>query len=360
TTMVIGRLDQRLKEKKTLNTARANFQHYAFSYSGVSGGSVGLSLLCARRLTNPAAVTATDTLFYPTHSLQIFHHDYLTASLVGLFGRDALMSLIGLNWYDDRARLQEKNWELYTAAYEIDFTLPMIAAWQKPQKEVPLLFANTYDINTGYKGIIAPLRLSQKDFPGSILLHDLIDANQDLRISTVAFVSSRFPYVSPSAKFNDQHHFMDGGTLENSGAETSLQVITVFKSVLDSLQRFDQTFKNLKVQLNILSLPNSIPVLDSLERVKNLYEPLAPALGIINSTNGNTLKADSINRFLAKKNNWNYFSIHPRVKKIKVANVWPVLPLGWQISDYALEQMVLSVNEENRAIDSVLATIIIR
>src|SRR5690606_28859296 len=105
---------------------------------------------------------------------------------------------------------------------------------------------------------------------------------------------------------------------------------------LDSLKLHDPTYKDLKIKYNFLSLPNTIPVLAETERVKNLYEPLAPALGILNSTNGNTLKADTIIRYLAQKNNWNYFSIHPTVKKIKVANVWPVLPLGWQISDYAL------------------------
>ena len=161
--------------------------------------------------------------------------------------------------------------------------------------------------------------------------------------------------IYTTAKFNEQHHFTDGGTLEKSGTETSLQVLTVFKSVLDSLQSIDESFKNLKIKFNFLSLPNSIPMIDSLERVKNLYEPLAPAMGILNTTNGNTLKADSINRFLAQRNNWNYFSINPTIKKIKVANVWPVLPLGWQISDYALEQMVLSVIDSKSLVYSVMA-----
>ncbi|MET3115682.1 hypothetical protein AAKU52_003434 [Pedobacter sp. CG_S7] len=354
TTMVISRLDQLLRKNTEKGSLYNDFQHYAFSYSGVSGGSIGLSLLCAARISNNEN-QLNDTLFYPENSLKIYKNDFLTANLVGLFGRDALMSLIGFSWYPDRARIQEKNWEYHTSKQGLNYAIMLGAGWHDPKKEVPLFFSNTYDINTGFKGLVAPVILNKKDFPGTILLQEMIDKNQDLRLSTAAFISARFPYISPTAKFNEQHHFTDGGTLEKSGAETSLQVLTVFKSVLDSLRSNDESFKNLNIKFNFLSLPNSIPVIDSLERVKNLYEPLAPAMGILNSTNGNTLKADSINRFLAQKNNWNYFSINPTIKKIKVANVWPVLPLGWQISDYALEQMALSVNDSKSLLYTILA-----
>ncbi|MEJ5961031.1 patatin-like phospholipase family protein [Pedobacter immunditicola] len=353
TTMVIGRLDQLLQENQGHPALPNNFQHYAFSYSGVSGGAVGLSLLAAARISDESYPTI-DTLFYPVNSLQIYHHDYLTANLAALFGRDAFMALIGQHWYPDRARLQEKNWEFHTLKYGLHYATLLGNGWQPPQKNIPLFFSNTYDIKTGFKGILAPVRLSEDDFPGSILLQELIDENQDLYLSTAAFVSARFPYVSPTAKFDEQHHFTDGGTLENSGAETSLQVLTVFKYVLDSLQLHDATYRDLKIRINILSLPNSVPVMDSLERVKNLYEPLAPALGILNSTNGNTIKAETIIRLRAEENNWNYYSVNPRVLKIKTDNVWPVLPLGWQISDYALEQMVLSVTGPNSGLQPIL------
>jgi hypothetical protein len=353
TTMVIGRLDQLLQDNTPDDEPGHDFQHYAFSYSGVSGGTIGLSLLCAGRIQQQGKAMA-DSLFYPVNSLKIYHHDYLTATLVALFGRDALMALVGLNLYPDRARLQEKNWELFTGEQGLNFHTLLGEGWKDPKKEVPLFFSNTYDINTGFKGLLAPVLLNKKDFPGTILLQEQIPENQDILLSTAAFISSRFPYLSPTAKFDEKHHFMDGGTLENSGAETSLQVFKVFKSVLDSLQLYDASYKNIKVKFNFLSLPNSVPVMDSLQRVKNLYEPLAPALGILNSTNGNTLKADTINRYMAEQENWNYFSINPTVKKIKVANVWPVLPLGWQISDYALEQMVLSVTDQKSVVHLVL------
>ncbi len=55
TTMVIGRLDQLLRENVLKDSLAHDFQHYAFSYSGVSGGAVGLSLLSAGRISDSTA-----------------------------------------------------------------------------------------------------------------------------------------------------------------------------------------------------------------------------------------------------------------------------------------------------------------
>ncbi len=35
------------------------------------------------------------------------------------------------------------------------------------KKNLPLFFSNTYDINSGFKGLIAPVTLNKEDFPGS-------------------------------------------------------------------------------------------------------------------------------------------------------------------------------------------------
>lgn len=348
TTMVIGRLDQLLRQSG--GTSTTDFQHHVFSFSGASGGTIGLSILHAARQDS----LTSQSRFYPGQAIKLFRHDYLTATLAGLLGRDAFMSLLGIKLYPDRARLQERNWEAYMAAYQINYQVPFFHGASTTSTDVPLLFSNTYDINTGAKGILAPVQLYKKDFPGSVLVQHLLPPGKDLYLSTAAFVSARFPYVSPTAKFNEQYHFTDGGTLENSGAETSLQVYRVFEAVLDSLRNRDPAFNGAAIKINFLSLPNSVPVMDSVQRVKNLYEPLAPALGLLNSTNGNTLKADTINRYLAQKNNWNYYSINPVVKRI-TSNVWPVLPLGWQISDYALQQMEVNILDPKSPIYQVLS-----
>lgn len=94
--------------------------------------------------------------------------------------------------------------------------------------------------------------------------------------------------------------------------------------------------------------------IDSLESVTNLYEIAAPPLGISNNRNGNTVKSDSINRFSAKGNGWGYFSI--RAKEIRINGAWPILPLAWQISDYALLQMKTTINDQQKIFDFMLAS----
>ena len=60
TATAIGKLDDTLRTKNGLS---AGFQHYAFSYSGASGGTIGLSLLCAARIPY-AAHPENDLVFF--------------------------------------------------------------------------------------------------------------------------------------------------------------------------------------------------------------------------------------------------------------------------------------------------------
>lgn len=356
TTFVIGRLDQVLRESKNNHLPVRDFQHYVFSYSGASGGTVGLSLLCASRIQMVKNSSKTDTTFYPYNTLNLFKHDYLTANLVGIFGRDALMSSIGANWYADRARLQEISFEQYMDKSGLHYKIPLSSGWHDKGMDVPLFFSNTYDINTGFKGLIAPVKLNPDDFPGTVLIQDLLKPHQDLLLSTAALISARFPYVSPTAKFDEEHHFTDGGTLENSGAETSLQVIRVFQAGLDSLMKYDQELRNAHIKINILSLPNSIVNEEKGEEAKNMSEIFAPLLGILKSSDGNTRKAELNNAQQAAKYGWNYFSVRPL--RMNINNAWPVLPLGWQISNDALKLLQQSVIHPDSKIYPVAASMV--
>ena len=50
--------------------------------------------------------------------------------------------------------------------------------------------------------------------------------------------------------------------------------------------------------------------------------------------------------------NWNYFTMRPT--EININDAWPVLPLGWQISDDALKAMAISIEGQHREIDTIL------
>jgi len=348
-TMVVGELDLRVLALQGSNRISNDFQHHVFSFSGASGGTIGFSLLSADRLNVKDSIASAKL---SPDSTRVYKYDYLTANVVGIFGRDVFMTVIGGNWYDDRSRLQERDFEgVLSNKFGMDYSVPLREAWKKENLDLPLLFSNTYDINTGKKGIVAPVLLNKTDFPGCVFIQDLMKAEKlDLPLSAAAFLSARFPYVCPTGKFDEKHHFTDGGTLENSGAETSRQVIAVFERVLAKPE-----FADLGVSINILSISNSILTVEYPTQDRNLYEVVAPALGILQTISSNALRADTINSVIAAQNkmkNWSYNKIQPTREMI--AKNWPVLPLGWQISDEALEVMKKSLHDQKAKIDTVL------
>lgn len=348
-TMIVSELDSLVLASRGSKRISDDFQHHVFSFSGASGGTIGFSLLTADRLK--ARDSISSGRFYPDNT-KVFEYDYLTANVVGVFGRDLFMTMIGGNWYDDRSRLQERGFEgILKDKFGMDYDISLREAWKKDNMDLPLLFSNTYDINTGKKGIVAPVLLEKDDFPSCVFIQDLMRAKKlDLPLSAAAFLSARFPYVCPTGKFDEKHHFTDGGTLENSGAETSRQVIAVFERVLA-----EDEFTGLNVTINILSISNSILSVDYPTKDKNLYEVVAPALGILETISSNALKADTINKVMAmrqKMKGWSYNKIQPTREMI--AGNWPVLPLGWQISDHALEVMKKSIKDQRAKIDNVL------
>jgi hypothetical protein len=351
TTMVIGTLDKEMRAD-TGKFNKLGFQHYAFSYSGASGGTVGLMLLDASRYAHLKDL-ANDQFFYPHNSWSLYGTDNLTSDIIALLGRDMVYSSFGLSGIPDRARLMEMDWEQNALHRNIDLKLPFMSMWYDSKTELPLLFSNTYDIPSGNKGIIAPVLLNSKDFPSAIFLEQEIPGRGDMRVSTAGFLSARFPYVSPTAKLNNNRHFTDGGTIENSGGETSLQVIKVFESVRAKLIADNHPIlKN--ISINILALPNSIAGIESPVYDKNFYEPLGPPLGALNVGGANSVRAELINcRLPTKTNGYTYVSFQPSAYKFNGKPFWPVLPLGWQISNAALEALEHSATMPSSKLDTI-------
>ncbi len=321
------------------------FQHYVFAYSGASGGTIGSSLLCAAR--------AHDTLITPSGWKSFFENDFLTPVIIGMTGRDVWNSAFGADFCNDRAVLQEKIWEKHLADMHVSYDSPFHKYWDTtwaPAFDVPLLFANSYDADAGLKAIAAPVKLDTSDFPGSVFVENLIvDSFKYLRLSTAAFLSARFPYISPSGKMNDYTHLMDGGLKENSGAETSLEILKVFKQTLSEFTAADPL---MSIRVYTLSLPNTVKGTDSLLKTSNLFELTSTFTALMNNWVGNSIKADSILSLDANLFDYSYFQVRPL--GVTVDGIRPVLPLGWQISDYALRQISQSIDSQKVKLTSLV------
>jgi len=325
-----------LRSNSPYLSTRFDFQHYVFSYSGASGGTMGAAVLCAQRYTQLTAKPVsphTDSLF--------FSNDFLTPVIVPLLGRDVWFAFTGQQWVEDRARVQERTWEYHAKTSHPAFRLDqkMSSYWNNPSisGEVPLLFSNSYLLDSGLKAIVAPVRLDPQDFPATYLVNNRIGGrsidSQELRLSTAALLSARFPFISPAGELDDFHHFMDGGLKENSGAETSSQLRMVLQRALDR-----RGWTPDSVRIIMLSVNNSVSAVDSVQIAKNVFELSAPLTALMNNWVGNTIKADALNEKDTATGHYKYFLVRPECSTDS-SNLQPVLPLGWQISDASLTFM---------------------
>jgi hypothetical protein len=338
-----------------------DFEHYVFAYSGASGGTIGASVLCAQRYHELKSQE-----FAPADYNSFYKNDFLTPVLIPLLGRDIWFSFLGGKVIDDRGRIQERTWEHHAARQlHFDYGRPLRDYWydkdQLVKYEIPLLFANTYDIDQGLKAIAAPVLLSATDFPVAFRINDDLALSYSnarrMRLSTAAFLSARFPYISPEAKYDGNHHFLDGGLKENSGAETAGEI----RRCLEAATQLPGGGRDSSIQFYMLSLPNAIKETDTIKKAKNVFELTAPLTALMNNWVGNTYKADSVNAMLQHKYGYIYQVIRP-VEPPKNSTMIPVLPLGWQISNLALDYIDASIRhpENKRKIDALVNRICYR
>ena len=277
-------------------------------------------------------------------------------------------------WWD-RAAIQEELWARYGRELGLNLDSPFYSIWDPARAgrrayDVPLLFANSLNVDDGLKGICAPVELDKADFPGMVVIGERVqamsadahsggDSLQTLSLITGAFLSARFPYISPSGKIGAAYHFIDGGLTDNSGAGTSAAIFFALSRAItiELEQGKDTAYVSLlrKLRFYFVSISNSatttlqVPPPDARRIVNNRFEPFNPVVGIINSgTNGNAMEADSALRSRFAGNPMyaalygGYFSVWPNVFCINSGTdsaYCPLAPLGWQISQPSLKRL---------------------
>jgi hypothetical protein len=343
TALVMNRLDEITFDS---TAGKKTFQDHVFAYSSASGGTFGALTLCASRKENSKPIDNA--------SLKKFLlSDFLSPTIIGVTGRDIGLSVFGklLDWVKlpmrDRAALQEITWEKeYNRCFHSDLLRKDFSKiWEgDDQKKIPLLLANTYQLDSGLKAIVSPVKLPSQSFPSTIMMYELANG-KGLRASTSALLSGRFPLIYPAGELR-KNHFMDGGLKENSGAETASELYSYLDSLLNTPEFKD--YRSL-VEFNVLSLPNTAIADWSAKEKKSKKKfnyPLAPLTALRKNWEGNSLKADSLNRVRFSDN---YFSIRPDTAKVKDeygVEYKAVLPLGWQLSDQAVNRMTQSIERQ--------------
>lgn len=253
-----------------------------FAISGVSGGSYGAAVVAAALAarTGPAApcpATAPATWYGGSVSgwrdcLEgLTAGDYLTATFFGLAFHDQVQLFL-----QDRAALLERSWE-DTFAREVSqagakaapaaagrLAEPFLGAPRDPARWVPFLVLNGTSVETGQRIVTTDLQPTFAAvrrcptggptaecpiFTHAIDFHSLVRSDLDVRLSTAATNSARFPVISPPGSIYQVDtdvvdRIVDGGYFENFGAESALELAQAMVDVEPRLAPFVLVISN--------------------------------------------------------------------------------------------------------------------
>lgn len=185
-----------------------------FAANGASGGSVGIASAVAERLATSSPRLPTpvkDPWFRTQLSSDKRSSDALSPTLGHAVLRDGLLGAFGVFVGADRAATLEDAW-----AYRWHKTRPngcdgtgdrpitdlgFVSLRQHCSAPLPIMLFNGTDVDSGLRVNVAPEKFNDRfgdDVPWE--LRDFLGDSQDLRLFTAAFLSARFPLISPTGR----------------------------------------------------------------------------------------------------------------------------------------------------------------
>jgi hypothetical protein len=218
------------------------FGQHIFAISGVSGGSVGAAIFASavaklqpdvRRLD----CRPTSDRSYQTYVEKFVRRDLLSPTLWLMLVPDVVQFLIPFPAVRSYDRALGLEYALEAAGLELGskgyFDGVMGSSW-KPTEATPALFLNTARAGRGEQLYAAPIQMVSIGGTDK-RLQSLLNGS-DLRTSTAAGLSARFPFVSSTGRLTTRTaqfrpmdkpytiSLVDGGYVENSGLETALLI----------------------------------------------------------------------------------------------------------------------------------------
>lgn len=243
------------KALATLTDEVQGFDQHIFAISGVSGGSIGSTIYrMALKNHHLNKSTSANSQTLPSLSARIDHffddRDALSTILASLLFGDLTQRFFPLpvaHW--DRALglelALENRWSSKGKPFDLNasfYTDQMTPA----AYSLPYLALNTTEVESGRRYVLAPFDMS-KSMSSDAEIHQPWPSHpdrpfqRDLRFSTAAALSARFPIASPYGFFADRsessgpgRRFVDGGLYDNSGAITAAEIVENLKIIAES------------------------------------------------------------------------------------------------------------------------------
>lgn len=318
------------------------FAWHNFAISGVSGGSVGasvfVSLLKRKQVEpnpcKPDMVTNSQLLLKDSmvdQSGRILDQDYLSPLLSGLLFGDLLQAVLPVPIpILDRARALDSSLEVSFenptfiggdgSRQGSNFANPLLQAFTdhwNPRAGWPALILNTTDVQTGQRRVMAPFQVGDNGdqflpvWPGEVLA--------GVKLSTGAFLSARFPWVTPSGWYKSASggvtYLVDGGYYDNSGLATAREV----------MEAIDQAGLGGRIVTKLIILTGAP---GEPGPMRGLNDVLDPIRAMLNTWGVRPIEAiRSADQTLNNSSNSRY-----RARIVHLRGLLYGLPLGWRLS----------------------------
>ena len=282
------------------NGERGFYNDRVFLTSGASGGSIGLSMYTLLK-----ARWGDDLPLIRQRIETIGATNFLSGDFAGLLTRFPLNYLPEQLVEDGPRRFQDRAEAMAEAYLDIVFAPrtdegyrllkkePYWHLWAEADYRMPLFVANTARGEDGVRGVVYPLVHEDALTPGVLDLGR--NRNGAISFPGAAFLSNRFPLMSPPARIIGKGHFLDAGSADNSGLATIYDFLRYMKAAatvdtsrlssdpavrMATLDRARMYQRFLDRKIVVVSVRNALsrfvrdeflPVLDSINRF--YYQP---------------------------------------------------------------------------------------
>jgi hypothetical protein len=217
-----------------LDGKTSGFRDHLFSVSGVSGGSVGATVYRALIALPPNQLSEKCPSGVMACAQKILGAESLGPLAAAMLYPDLAQRFWPFPMLPDRAAALEKAWENAFNDITGENGLNSSLAELSQRRAWPALFLNATWSDTGRRIVASNLRYADAPSPEATAFirskDQLSILGYDLRLSTAAHNSARFPYVSPPGMWRGKDgeiagRLQDGGLFENYGAETALEIL---------------------------------------------------------------------------------------------------------------------------------------
>ena len=319
-----------------------------FALTGASGGAVGEAVYTALQWSGSSTsqVDKVDAIFN--------YNDFLTPALGVLFSRDWGYSIMSHFWNikteEDRGREIEETFEaaVLQSGDGVPLSMPLTAA---VALDKPLFVPHATHVQSGRRAVISPVELPDTYDDRIIDVMDEITDTSDMRLITAGVLSARFPYISSGSEIKTGYQFVDGGYIDNFGAGNALAMLRRMYEIAGRLGI------NIRPFVTILS-NNGFPAEDVSE-VRDLNVPPKTLAELqANRTKNEMWKIKRYMKSIGYSNNILRFDLH-RFKDNDPSVVYH-FPLGWYLSDQAIEGIKRNLHHDFNRNNAILFDRLVR